>query len=152
MGNWESGGVMMGVIPIEELELFRTVEAWADEIWREMVRTEPFARNTLGMQLARAADSVGANMAEGDGRATPKDRLRFLEIARGSLKESRVWIARTGRRGIVEREVARRWYGVANDSLKKLNALIAYRRKTAGIVREDNEDYGNEIDTLRPEL
>jgi len=140
----------MGVVPIEELELFRTVEAWADEIWAEMIRKEPFVRRTLGTQLVDAADSVGSNLAEGDGRATPKDRLRFLEIARGSLKESRVWIARAARRGIVDRAVARNWYTTATESLKKLNALITYRRKAAGIVREEAEEYGSEGDLFAP--
>ena len=140
----------MGVVPIEELELFRTVEVWADEIWMEMIRKAPFVRRTLGAQLVDAADSVGSNLAEGDGRATPKDRLRFLAIARGSLKESRVWIARAARRGIVDREMARRWHATATESLKKLNALITYRREAAGIVREEAEDYGTDSDPFEP--
>jgi four helix bundle protein len=140
----------MGVVEIEELDLFRGVEAWADEIWAEMVRKEPFVRRTLGAQLVDAADSVGSNLAEGDGRATPKDRLRFLTVARGSLKETRVWIARAARRGIVDREIARRWYATATESLKKLNALISYRRDAAGIAREEVEDYRTEGDPFAP--
>ena len=42
----------------------------------------------LADQLARAATSVHANIAEGDGRSTPRDRARLFLIARGSLLET----------------------------------------------------------------
>jgi four helix bundle protein len=38
-------------------------------------------------QLRRASSSIGANIAEGSGRYTPKDQLHFYTFARGSLAE-----------------------------------------------------------------
>jgi four helix bundle protein len=52
--------------------------------------TESFPRRELfGLtnQLRRAVVSIPSNIAEGQGRATTKDFLQFLSIARGSLQE-----------------------------------------------------------------
>ena len=42
-------------------------------------------------QLARAAGSVAANIAEGYGRRSPIDRARYFEYALGSAAETRTW-------------------------------------------------------------
>jgi len=51
-------------------------------------------------QLARAAESIPANIAEAYGRGFGRDGTRFLRVARGSATEleSHLWLAeRTGR-------------------------------------------------------
>ena len=42
-------------------------------------------------QLARATGSVGANLGEGYSRPTRADRIRFLNYALGSTRESITW-------------------------------------------------------------
>jgi four helix bundle protein len=56
---------------------------------------------TSGVQLIRAVESIGANIAEASGRATKPDRRRILTIARGSLSETRHWLALAERRSLV---------------------------------------------------
>lgn len=41
----------------------------------------------LKTQLLRAASSVALNLAEGSGKPTARDQLRFYSIAMGSLRE-----------------------------------------------------------------
>ncbi len=52
------------------------------------------------MQLIRAADSVGANMAEAFGRERDPDRRRLLFVARGSAWELEHWLYRAAARGL----------------------------------------------------
>jgi four helix bundle protein len=48
----------------EKLEVYRLAEEIADDIWRVVLGWTPFARATVGQQAVRAADSIGANIAE----------------------------------------------------------------------------------------
>jgi four helix bundle protein len=43
-------------------------------------------------QLRRSSSSVPANIAEGFGRATTRELLRCLQIARGELEETRYFV------------------------------------------------------------
>ena len=50
--------------------------------------------------MVRAADSVGANIAEAAGRWHTPDRRRLLIVARGSLYETEHWLTRAQARGL----------------------------------------------------
>ena len=49
----------------EELRVYRLAETIADEIWTIVLKWNYLAKDTVGKQLVRAADSIGANIAEG---------------------------------------------------------------------------------------
>jgi four helix bundle protein len=75
--------------------------ALANDLFREVARWEHFSRWSLGRQLVRAADSVGANIAEASGRWQPADKKRLLVIARGSLHETEHWLVTADERGLM---------------------------------------------------
>ena len=64
----------------------------SNEIWFIAVKWDYFSKDTVGKQLVRAADSVSANIAEGFGRYSKKDKIKFYRISIGSLEESCDWI------------------------------------------------------------
>ncbi len=65
---------------LEELRVLREAEAVADAVWHEVVRWEPFPRQVVEEQLARAADSIGANIAEAFGRFHYGEKLQLLYL------------------------------------------------------------------------
>ncbi len=92
----------MGVRGFEDLQVYRLAERLANEVWHAVRKWERLAQDTLGKQLIRAADSVGANIAEGYGRGSYQDNRRFVRIARGSLYEARHWLRLAFRRGLLD--------------------------------------------------
>lgn len=65
----------------ENLRVYKLSEELADEIWTIVIRWDAFAKDTVGRQIVRSADSVGANIAEGTGRHNFQDNRRFVKIA-----------------------------------------------------------------------
>jgi four helix bundle protein len=55
-------------------------------------------------QLNRAAFSISANLAEGNGRFTKPDRKHFFGIARGSVQECVPLLELSRRRGLLKPE------------------------------------------------
>ena len=84
----------------EKLVTYRLAAELGDAVWKVVLAWPEYARWTIGKQLTRSADSVGANIAEGAGRRRDPDRGRFYVIARGSLYETEHWIARARARGL----------------------------------------------------
>ena len=85
----------------EKLRVYRLSEKLADELWRIVMRWGYFERDTVGKQLVRAGDSIGANIAEGTGRGTFLDNRRFVRMARGSLNETKHWLRRAHKRDLL---------------------------------------------------
>jgi len=69
----------------EELRVYKKAEELSDLVRQIVAGWQYFEKNTMGGQLLSAADSIGANIAEGAGSGTDKENQRFIRIARGSL-------------------------------------------------------------------
>lgn len=85
----------------EKLLVYMLAEELSDVIWDVVGRWSVLARDTVGKQIIRSSDSIGANIAEGSGRGSYQDNRRFVRIARGSLYESRHWLRRAFKRHLL---------------------------------------------------
>ena len=85
----------------EKPRVYRLSENLADELWKTVIGWNYFERDTVGKQLVRAGDSIGANIAEGVRGGKFLDNRRFVRIARGSLNETKHWLRRAHKRGLL---------------------------------------------------
>jgi four helix bundle protein len=82
----------MGATTFQDLEVRQKAHAWVLGVYR---LTACFPRGELfGLtsQLRRAATSVPANISEGFVKRGKADKLRFYNIAQGSLEECRYYL------------------------------------------------------------
>jgi four helix bundle protein len=108
----------------ENLQVYQLAEKLADNIWTIAIKWEFFARDTVGKQLVRAVDSIGANIAEGTGRGSFTDNRRFVKIARGSLYETRHWLRRAYNRKLLADEQVDKLRPIIDELTPKLNAYF----------------------------
>jgi len=79
---------------------------------------------SIGDQVLRSIDSIGANIAEGYGRYHYKDSTKFYYNARGSLWESKHWFYLLFKRNLIAEEVFDENIALLDALGKKLNGFI----------------------------
>jgi len=114
----------MPFVLFQDLDVYKLSEELADAIWEIVLKWDVLARDTVGKQLIRAADSIGANIAEGSGRASHNDNRRFIRIARGSLLETQHWLRRAFRRKLLITDQTAALQATMDKLPLKLNAYL----------------------------
>ncbi len=107
----------------EKLLVYQRSVDFADAICQ---RTEGFPRvyGFLVDQLNRAALSIAANIAEGNGRFTKPDRRHFFGIARGSLQECIPLLELASRRNLLTERDHLELKGQLEEMARMLSGLI----------------------------
>ena len=108
----------------EDLRVYRAAEELADSVWGIVSRWKPLAQDTVGKQLIRAADSIGANIAEGHGRKPYADNKRLVSIACGSLYETRHFLRRAHKRGLLSESEVETLRDIVEALPRALNAYL----------------------------
>ncbi len=113
---------------------YRQLKAWIESrdlavlIYRLCARRPASMDRGLADQIRRAAISIPSNIAEGNGRGTNRDSLRFLYIARGSLCELESQIDVCQRTGLIKIEDSRNITEQMVLVGRLIGGLIAYRK------------------------
>ena len=80
--------------------------------------------------MARAADSISSNIAEGYGRYYFSESIVFYYYSRGSILETKSWLRKSMQRNLI----TQKQFDILITQLEpihlKLNAFISYVRKT----------------------
>ncbi len=108
----------------ENLRVYKLAEELADEIWKIVLRWDTFARDTVGRQIVRCADSIGANIAEGTGRHSFQDNRRFVRTARGSLNETQHFLRRAFKRNLLAPADVKKVKPLVDNLAPQLNSYL----------------------------
>lgn len=114
---------------ISELNVYHNTLDFSNNIWNLCLKWNPFAQNTVGYQIVKAADSISANLAEGYGRFHVRDNIHFCYYSRGSLEETKDWLRKSRTRHLISEKT----YQELTDEIiiiaKQLNKYISSLKK-----------------------
>lgn len=114
-----------------KIESYRDLVVWQKAMFlvrevyavtRSFPKEEQFG---LTNQLRRAVVSIPSNIAEGNGRGTTPDYIRFLQIARGSLFETQTQIELSVDLGFLNESSVAPLRSLTNEIERMLNSIIS---------------------------
>ena len=115
---------------LEELQVYQLSMDIGEKIWIIVNKWDFFAKDTIGKQLIRAVDSVAANLSEGFGRYHFNEAKHFSYYSRGSLFETKTWLAKAHNRKLIEIDVFEQFIKDIDTIGIKLNNYIKSIGKT----------------------
>ena len=124
---------------IEDSRIYRLVEEIADEVWGIVISWSGFAKEAVGVQLVKSADSIGANVAESAGRFHPREAINFLYYSRGSAKETRWHLKRSIRRKLISKQQFDGLMTKLEQVAKDLNGYVNFQKTR--ILKEEGVEY-----------
>jgi four helix bundle protein len=113
----------MKVKSFEELTVWQEAHKLALNVYKVTMKFPAVERFGIVSQIRRASSAVPANIAEGFGRATTRELLRCLQIARGELEETRYFALLSRDLGYITSEDCKNLGERCNSVARLINAL-----------------------------
>jgi four helix bundle protein len=113
-------------LTVDKLSSYKKSFDFSNEVWTHVIKWDFFAKDTVGKQIIRSSDSVSANIAEGFGRFSKKDKVRFYRISLGSLEETGDWIRKAFIRELISSELNFKLTNTINDLRLEIIHLIKF--------------------------
>ncbi len=114
---------------VEDLDAYKASYELSNFIWNIVIPWSHFEKDTLGKQLVRAVDSISSNIAEGFGRFSKKDKIRFYYYSMGSVLECRDWTNKCYHRSIIKHQEFEYIQSKLEQLPKEINQLIQFTNK-----------------------
>ena len=73
-------------LKLNDIDAYKIAFSLSNYVWDLIVKWNQFNSDTVGKQFIRAVDSISANIAEGFGRYSKKDKIKFFRINRASCR------------------------------------------------------------------
>ncbi len=139
----------MGTVDLHELRVYQLAMRVGEDVWSLTLGWEWLAKQTVGLQWIRSADSIAANISEGYGRYSFKENARFCYYARGSLRETQTWLEKAITRKLVTESIADE-LSLKLETLRRQldNYIHSFGRAQSSTVREDSPDASIDLPPL----
>ena len=119
-------------LQLNDLTCYKSAFAFSNEVWDLVIKWDYFAKDTVGKQIVKAADSISANIAEGYGRFHYKENKNFCYFSRGSIIETKGWLKKSKTRKLLSEEQFNLLFEKLQTIHLKLNAYIKFIGKSGG--------------------
>ena len=113
-------------LKLNDIEAYKIAFNLSNYVWDIVIKWSYFPKNTLGLQFVRAVDSISENIAEGFGRYSKKDKIRFYRISYGSLFESLDKNEKAKNRKLLKKKEYEHIYSELQKLPKAIHHLINY--------------------------
>ena len=107
-------------LKLNDIDAYKVAFNLSNYVWDLIVKWDRFNSDTVGKQFVRSVDSISANLAEGFGRYSKKDKIKFYRISFGSMYESLDWNEKAVKRKLINKSE----YDYIFSKLQKLPKLI----------------------------
>lgn len=116
----------------KKIERFEDMSVWVDSqnfavLIYEITKTFPSDElHSLTNQMRRASSSISANIAEGFGRRSVRERSQFYRIAYGSLLETKNFVYLSRRLNYIDADSETQLLAASEGLQKQINAILKY--------------------------
>ena len=105
----------------KNLDVWKKSATLSSEIYRELSQLKDYGFKD---QLTRSGLSIPSNIAEGLERISDKEKIRFLDISRGSLAEAQTQIYIGMKIKYIDSKIGSKWINELEEIGKMLTGLI----------------------------
>jgi len=117
---------MKKYLQLNDIDCYKRALNLSNYVWNVVVEWNYFKKNAVGGQFVRAIDSISANIAEGFGRYSKKDKVKFYHYSFGSVKESLDWNQKANIRNMLSEKEYKYILKELKALPKEVNQLIQF--------------------------
>jgi four helix bundle protein len=120
-------------LKLNDIEAYRIAFKLSNQVWDIVLKWDYFAKDTVGKQFVKSVDSISANITEGFGGYSKKDKIKFFRYSVGSLYESLYWNDKSHIRKLLSEDEYSHIFSEMIKLPKAINSLILYTNKKLNV-------------------